>query len=568
MTGLHTVAAAAVLAGALALPASASAAAAAPAGTPVSVAVIMPLTVPSTTTGLLGTEALETYTQPGGLLARQLDAVEGTSATVALDPMIVASIRVQGAGAPPDALDFLERLRALPNEVFLLAYADADPALAVQADMSGQLEPLGFDFAIDPADFGPAVSPTPTPTPDPTATSAPDPQQTPPPEDDGPPPLPDTAALLDWPTTLPRIAWPAEGSVGAESLEGLAELDYDEVLVAAADVSPTSAASVDLGAIDGLVVDEDVSSALRQTVYAATESDFVAGQGTLAAALRAEALRTPGRTIIATLDRRWAFGSIRLAEALNGIAVSPSADLTPLSAVLAGPRSAATIAGPSGDAGAERVATLRAVAEAVRAEAAYLRIADDPAPLTQPRRLALLGLAGVGWSVDPVGWEAATAEELQQAEATRDAVQIVEGSDQLLLSDISSLRLQVSNALPVAVTVALDVRPLRPILHVEQRSVTLSIEPDSTATATVPVEAITNGEVTVRAELRDRLGNTIGQPRSLNVILQAGWETAGTLIVGVLVVLIFGGGLVRAVLRRRRQVREGVAADGPAEGDG
>jgi hypothetical protein len=97
------------------------------------------------------------------------------------------------------------------------------------------------------------------------------------------------------------------------------------------------------------------------------------------------------------------------------------------------------------------------------------------------------------------------------------------------------------------------VQPLRPLLQVENASVEVAIEPDSSATASIPVQSITNGDVTVRAELRNASGQSLGEPRFLKVILQAGWETAGTLIAGGLVFLIFGGGLVRLFLRRRRE---------------
>jgi hypothetical protein len=119
----------------------------------------------------------------------------------------------------------------------------------------------------------------------------------------------------------------------------------------------------------------------------------------------------------------------------------------------------------------------------------------------------------------------------------------------------------VSNALPVAVTVFVSVRPLRPILHIEDSLVEVTIEPDSTSTATVPVEAIANGEVTVRAELRGADGRPLGELRFVKVILQAGWETAGTLVAGSLVVLIFGVGLVRVILRRRREAAAGPSDD-------
>jgi hypothetical protein len=557
---------AALIAGALALatPASAPPHAEDATPAPVSVAVVMPLTVPPTAGGLIDEETLATYTQPDGLLDRELDAVAGTRTAVGLDPMIPVSIRILGSAAPPDALAFLERLREMPNEVFLLGYADADPALAIAAGMTGQYAPLGFGFAIDPADFGPAQTPAATPGsspgPGPSESPTPDPTDEP---DEGPPPLPGTDDLLAWPTTLPSIAWPAEGTVSSEALAGLSGLDFDAVLVGESNVSGASGARVALGDVDGLVIDAAVSESVRDAVHAVSETQFEEALAALEDALRAAAVASPGRTLIATLERRRPVADMRLARVLDAIATGTSSRLLELSEVMAGSRGSATLVEP--DTTPAHAAVLRDLAQATRDEAAYLRIADDASPITQPRRLALLGLSAVGWGAGQVGWEAVATEQLDAARATLDAVQIVEGSDQLLLSDISSLRLPVSNSLPVAVTVRLNVRPLRPLLHVEDPSVEVTVEPESTATATVPVEAIINGDLIVRAELRDSANKSVGSPRLLKVIVQAGWETVGTLVAGALILLIFGGGLVRAVLRRRRAATD---APLPAGDDG
>ncbi|CAN5538290.1 hypothetical protein BH09ACT4_BH09ACT4_05560 [soil metagenome] len=523
---------------------------------PVSVAVVMPLTVPPTTTGLLDADALTTYTRAGGLLDRQLDAVVGTAAAIGLDPMIPASIRVLGSSAPADALDFLARLRSVPNDVFLLGYADADPALAAVAGTAESLTPLGFDFAIDPANFGPAVTPSPTPTSGSTGSADPPSSATAPADDGSPPPLPTTKDLLAWSTTLPAIAWPSEGSVTDEGLAGLVAQEFADVLLSGANASPTATALVDLGDINGLIVNDDLTDAVRDAVYAPTETEYQAASVTLAAALRAADITAPGRTLIATLDRRWPFGTPRLSTVLSAIELDPASQLVTLGAVLNGPKGSASLVPPADDVDAARATTLGTLAAAADAERRYLSIAETPGVITQPRRLALLGLSAVGWRVDPVGWKASTAQALTDAKATLAAVQITDGSDQLVLSDISSLRLHVSNALPVAVTVNLVVSPLRPLLHVEDSSVEVTIEPDSTSTASVPVSSISNGEVTVRAELRGPTGRSVGDPRFLKVILQAGWETVGTLVAGSLVVLIFGGGLIRVVLRRRRERAE------------
>jgi hypothetical protein len=79
------------------------------------------------------------------------------------------------------------------------------------------------------------------------------------------------------------------------------------------------------------------------------------------------------------------------------------------------------------------------------------------------------------------------------------------------------------------------------------------------------VSAIANGDVIVQTDLHSSAGLAIGDPRFLKVILQAGWETAGTLIAGTLVVLVFGGGLIRVFLRRRRERAAALAGDAAAD---
>lgn len=533
-------------------PGSLATAAVTPGTGPVSLAIVWPLTVPPTTTGLLDAETLTTYTEPGGLLTRQLDAVAGTTVAIGLDPMVTTSIRVLGTAAPDTALAFLERLGTLTNEVFLLSYADADPTVTGAANDGAELAPLGFDFAIDPDDFGPAVTPTPTPTtgvpdvPDPVETGSPD----------DPPPLPTTEDLLAWPTTLASIAWPAEGGVGADGLAALAGLGYVDVVLSGSNVSSVSTALVDLGDIDAVVTDDEVTAAVRDATYAATPTAYQEAVARLGVALQERAAEAPGRTIVATLDRHWPFGTLRMSDVLTAIDAASASQLVTLSEVLAGPRGGAQLVEAAADGRTDMVTRLM---DSSAAESAFLTIAPDAGEITQPRRLALLGLSAAAWRADVAGWTAAADLLLTESRATPEAVQITDGSDLFLLSDISTLRMQVSNALPVAVTVYLSVRPLRPILQVEDSSIEVTIEPDSTSTASVPVESIANGDVTVRAELLAANGSTLGDTRFVKVIVQAGWETAGTVIAGALVVLVFGGGLVRSILRRRREAAAATA---------
>src|SRR5690606_22917081 len=113
------------------------------------------IVVAPTTTGLVPAEELAQLTGPTGDLTRQIDAVAGTPVAIALDPQIVASIRVLGAAAPESARQWLARLGALSNEIFLLGYGDADLGAAIRTGTLDALQPSGFGFALDPANFAP-----------------------------------------------------------------------------------------------------------------------------------------------------------------------------------------------------------------------------------------------------------------------------------------------------------------------------------------------------------------------------------------------------------------------------
>ena len=79
------------------------------------VSVVVPITAPWGEDGILDAETLATATAPTGVLTGALDEVLATTATVALDPMIPASIRLLGSAAPESAVEWLDRLEAGPD---------------------------------------------------------------------------------------------------------------------------------------------------------------------------------------------------------------------------------------------------------------------------------------------------------------------------------------------------------------------------------------------------------------------------------------------------------------------
>jgi hypothetical protein len=112
-----------------------------PAGAAVSVetptttqlAIVVAIAAPPRASGLIPADELEALTSPGGALAAALDAVGTERVTLAVDPLIAASINALGEDAPASAAAWVTRLDRMPQDRFPLLTADADVGLLRQA---------------------------------------------------------------------------------------------------------------------------------------------------------------------------------------------------------------------------------------------------------------------------------------------------------------------------------------------------------------------------------------------------------------------------------------------------
>lgn len=538
------VAAAAVLAPALV--AGPSAATPQAVGDPMSVSIVVPITASAGDDGILDANELTIATSPAGNLSRELDEVLATSATIALDPMIPASIRVLGTAAPETALEWLDRLDQAPNEVFLLAYSDADLSALIRANALDLANPLGFGFALNPDAFGPALTASPTPTP----TSTLDPTATPDP-DDGPPPLPTTAELLAWPEAIGPIAWPSAGSVAGSDLEAYATGGYTAILVTSANLSETSGALAEIGPVRALIADSAASDLFQTASTSIDDATRAQATASLGLALDGLAAAHPGRSLVLTLDRATAFSAYGLNETVASIASRDSTQLVNLSDVLSGTAENASV----GDAPlVDHIAATPGLVAAVAAEDAFATILDDPLELTAERRLQLLALLAVQ-GVGADDWAVRADAFLERSTEILGSITIDTGNI-LITSTQTSVPIRISNALDVAVTVRVSATPLRPLLRIDS-PVDVTVEPGSSKTVRLEAQAITNGKVVVELTLSSpSTGVAIGVPRRLNADLQAQWETVG-IIIGAVAAVVFAVGIVRNVLvRRKRAARE------------
>lgn len=534
---------------------------------PVSVSVAMPVTVPKSTDGILSAAVLAAATSVDGTLTQQLDAAEDHNVAVAVDPRIIASIRILGENAPSAATAWLQRLEALRNETFALPYADADVTGLRQAGSDGILAPISLDQSVKSENFPGAETPAPTPSATPGQTSGPSSTATP--SDDATTnagsgsdtgetaeTLPTTEQLLDFPYSMDSIAWPADGTVTAADLTALQRADKDTTIVSSGNTSAganaTISASEKIGDDHVLVSDQSMSSLLRDAATAPDRQSWSSAMSELTATLATSA-RDGGTTgpILLTLGRDWPSDSTRLSQTLDALEstawVAP-ADLSTASKAVAG-----SLTLNSASTGADRIAQLKRLVQGEQGLSAFATILDTPTELTAPARLRLLALASNAWRGDDDGLTAAVdARTAAWAKQTTE-VGIVDSSSLTLLGDRSSLPVSIRNSSDYPVTVHLAVQPSNSALRIVRNDIVVEIQPDSSTRATVPVQSVANGKVELTMSLSSPTGVAVAQPATVELNVQAQWETVITAAAAVALIAIFGFGIFRSIRKRIRR---------------
>jgi len=555
-----------------------------PAVTPVNLAVAMPITTPANSTGLISAEDLTAYTADSGILTRQLDGVLNRPVAIAVDPMIIASIRVLGTSAPESAVTWLNRLSLAENDIFPLGYADSDPSLAVQAGAPGPLTPTSLTFATDPALFvqaEPGTAPEPDADtgddtgsdtvdpniPTPTSTEgAPQPEQP-----DGGNTVPTLDQLLAWDYTSTAIAWPADNAVAQGDLAAFAAAGLTTTLLAAGNVAQddadaTTGTTTDLGSDElGLVADDGISDAMRNAVMATTDDQWRGYMAELSSQIAVVASANPGqaRTLLATLDRGWPPTAARLAQTIDGLAALPWYAASTLTEAAATPVAPDVTFLPQ----AEPAGSVDLAARLVAQEAevvAFSGALADPAAVTAPYRLSLLALLGTSWQATPDEWRTTVGDTLATSHAVLRSVTVSTKGPINVVGSKVDIPVTLNNALGQAVTVRVQVVPSNGRLVVGN-DVEAVIDADSAKTVSIPVTAaVGNGAVSLRVTLYTPAGAELGQPSLISVNVRADWEGIGSRIFAALVVLFFGFGVWRNIVHRRHD-RALAAADGPSD---
>jgi Family of unknown function (DUF6049) len=364
--------------------------------------------------------------------------------------------------------------------------------------------------------------------------------------------------MVAWDYSLVGIAWPAPDTVRTSDLDSIATSGFVDTILSSDNVNLTdrSHAYAHVGDHNVFVNDDLLSDLFNSAIRSNSTEEWQTATASLVdgitSVLAGSSNASPA--ILLALDRNLSVSDPDLGRTIDAISSHTSVRMTGLSGLSLQTPTATTVTGKD-----QTTQVVSAVGELLATETLdvnFASIAKIPALITGQRRLDLLALLSISWDRNPEGWSIARSGYLSESKRARDSVKIVKSSSLLLLADRASVPITVSNGLDQAVTVYIVVRPLSPLLAVENSAVELAVEPHSQRKGQVPVQSLSNGTVELELFIRANDGTVIGESSFLKTNVQAGWETPVTISVGVLVVLIFVFGIYRSIRRRRRLVED------------
>lgn len=510
-------------------------------GADVALSVVAPLTGPAVDTAdpTASAAALAASTGPDEHLGSLLDAtVERPEISWAVDPAVVAS----AAGS---------------DDLQVRAWADA--VVAAGADRDVYTLP-----AYDP-DLAALAHASLTPDGVVAATSA---------------PLPDGwTAPASW---RGGLAWPADGAAPDVATLGAAvTAGRTHTVVGGGGLEPEGATtpsglatvSTPAGDTTAVVADDPLSdafadgSALGSAVPVAqagqrllAETAVVARDGATTADGAAD------RRLVVALPRTWTPDDATLGATMDLLAGSGWVRFAPLHELLDGPvpdASREPLAASEVQGAELSAAAVHELELARTATAAFATATSDPAALTSSVAPDLVAPLAVAYRSAPDARAAAVAHGVSAAQTLRQGVSVVPGSSINLVATSGDLPVRVRNELATDVTVTVVLRPDDPRLKIEEQPV-VTVRAGGEQEVAVPSKAIGSGNVDVRVELLGPSGAPVAEPSTFQVRVRAGWETVGTVVVGVLLGLGLVLGLVRTVRRGRSPRRDpGADVDAP-----
>ena len=199
---------------------------------------------------------------------------------------------------------------------------------------------------------------------------------------------------------------------------------------------------------------------------------------------------------------------------------------------------------------ADQIEPLRTSASRMQA---YAALFSDPDSARTAESRMLLTCASVGWAARS-DLSKCVSQARDEAVAQSSAITIDQGSQVLLVTgEKTTIPISLENTSARAANLRVRLVPDTPQLRAQQ-SDEIELQPGERKRVDVPVEGITNADVTTRVRLVAADGYSPEGNSQLLVRVRADWENIGVAAVGGGVGLVFIIGLIGTIRRGRRKL--------------
>ncbi len=504
---------------------------------------IIPLVLPSDIFGLAGSDKLAELTASNGSLAQSLNAAIAANAVLAIDPRVIASIRILADSAPTSAKDWLKQLAAATNPSFALQFSDADLSAQSQIGLDRPLSVKNLDFYDPKRD----VSSQPTST-EGTALTADE--------------------LSAWNYTLPKTAWPSANSIVADDLTFMSNNGFDTIIIDSdnLDIQPTlyTNARAAVSGSKSLIIDSDTTASLGEQLSATNSLEYAAGASHTASDLALLAQKGAGarQHIMVALDRSKIAGNSRITDTVNSLSALPWTQMLSLN------DASTTLTSEGGSVpeplkldlteraiSPDRLSTLREGLISENKIVDFSAIFESPQLPIGIQRARVLNLFSTSIARPGNTFSDRTIPYFETDTATLNWVSITSSQTITVASAQSEVPVQVSNSSPFPAKVGIHTEASNNRITITDADEVTRVEANAQNTIKVPVTSrVSNGEVNLTVTLRSEAGQLIGTPVHIPLSIRAQWETIGLVVMGILVAGFLGFGAWRSVRNRKRRL--------------
>lgn len=262
------------------------------------------------------------------------------------------------------------------------------------------------------------------------------------------------------------------------------------------------------------------------------------------------------RHVLLTVPRTWNPDPKRAAELLSALAQAPWVEMEAVRSLIGAPASEIdreALPAHHVDSTEIDARLIREAAAAQRSVSTFRSIVAQPESVLPLADAQLEGIVANGWRHAPEDRERLVGTVAGQAAELQDSVNVIAAGAVNLITEAGEIPVLINNEFVQDVAVTLRLQTDSSFLKTD-KPVAAELPAGAETSVLIPVEAIGNRDVDVRVQLETADGTQIGAAETITVRVRAGWEDAGTRVVGAVLVVLFIIGIIRTIRRGRKRM--------------